>query len=217
MKISCDVIRDLMPAYVDGTLSNDSKILVDEHAAFCAECRAYLEDIRIPESEQAKDRKEQAGSLRKIKNKLMRRNVMIIIITIICLAVCITGFCAYDIFHPAYMASNQVGLEVKNVSGQDALYSNKPYGCANYYHKGKILFVYCTNTVTNRWISGISDRGSNVMMCGLNDEYDAVYYIPRSVAEKLMKINKEPETYGGYFNSLSAGQLTDISELVWRE
>ena len=31
MKISCDVIRDLLPLYVEDMLSNDSKNIVDEH------------------------------------------------------------------------------------------------------------------------------------------------------------------------------------------
>lgn len=35
MKISCDVIKDLLPLYIDDILSNDSKNLVDEHIEEC--------------------------------------------------------------------------------------------------------------------------------------------------------------------------------------
>lgn len=31
MKITCDVIQDLMPSYIDGILSEDSRALVEEH------------------------------------------------------------------------------------------------------------------------------------------------------------------------------------------
>ena len=31
MRITCDVIQDLMPSYVDGILSEDSQALVKEH------------------------------------------------------------------------------------------------------------------------------------------------------------------------------------------
>ena len=35
MKITCDVIQDLMPSYIDGILSEDSKALVEEHMGTC--------------------------------------------------------------------------------------------------------------------------------------------------------------------------------------
>lgn len=215
MKITCDVIKDLIPAYVDGTLSNDSKTLVDEHVSFCTECKAYMEDIQMPRSEQAQSRIEQARPLRKIKNRLLRRNIRIIIITTICLVAFISCFCAYDNFHPKYMTSNQVEFKVKNTGDQIGLYGKRSYGTANYYKKGKILFVYFTNTYTNRLISSIS-KGNNIeMISNLNDKYDAVYYMPKSVAEKLIKNDKG--LYVGYFNSLSTKQLKNISKLVWKK
>ena len=39
MKITCDVIQDLMPSYIDGILSEDSRALVEEHMGTCQECR----------------------------------------------------------------------------------------------------------------------------------------------------------------------------------
>lgn len=39
-KISCDIIRDLLPSYTDGIASNDSVKLVEEHLAQCSECTA---------------------------------------------------------------------------------------------------------------------------------------------------------------------------------
>ena len=46
MKIDCEVIRDLMPLYVDGTASEKSRAAVDEHIAECALCREMLEEMR---------------------------------------------------------------------------------------------------------------------------------------------------------------------------
>lgn len=42
MKISCEIIRDLLPLYHDGVCSEESKELVEEHVAYCEECRAEL-------------------------------------------------------------------------------------------------------------------------------------------------------------------------------
>ena len=45
MKISCDVIRDLLPLYVEDMLSNDSKNIVDEHIEQCESCRDELKKL----------------------------------------------------------------------------------------------------------------------------------------------------------------------------
>ena len=52
MKITCDVIQDLMPSYIDGILSEDSRALVEEHMGTCQECRKMLE---IMKEEQGKE------------------------------------------------------------------------------------------------------------------------------------------------------------------
>jgi predicted anti-sigma-YlaC factor YlaD len=43
MKVSCDIIKDLLPLYHDGVCSNDSKAMIAEHLAGCDGCKAELE------------------------------------------------------------------------------------------------------------------------------------------------------------------------------
>ena len=45
MKVSCDVIRDLLPLYCDDVCSGQSKRMVDEHLAECPECAATLQKM----------------------------------------------------------------------------------------------------------------------------------------------------------------------------
>ena len=42
MKISCNVIEDLLPLYVDDGVSEDSRQLVEEHLRDCPSCRKML-------------------------------------------------------------------------------------------------------------------------------------------------------------------------------
>ena len=59
MKITCDVIQDLMPSYIDGILSEDSRALVEEHMGTCQECRKMLEIMKEEQGkEQARSRAE---------------------------------------------------------------------------------------------------------------------------------------------------------------
>lgn len=46
MKISCDIIRDLLPLYVENMVSSDSKKMVDDHLCGCNECTRELATLK---------------------------------------------------------------------------------------------------------------------------------------------------------------------------
>ena len=56
--LSCDVIRDLLPAVADEIASADTEALVKEHIETCANCRAALDAMRAPEAAPTADEKE---------------------------------------------------------------------------------------------------------------------------------------------------------------
>lgn len=43
MKISCEIIKDLLPLYHDGVCSNDSRAMIEDHLAECDSCKAELQ------------------------------------------------------------------------------------------------------------------------------------------------------------------------------
>ena len=51
MKLSCDVIRDLLPLYAAGECSGESFTLVEEHLRDCSACRELLEGLKKEEAE----------------------------------------------------------------------------------------------------------------------------------------------------------------------
>ena len=49
MKITCNIIEDLLPLYVDDMVSEDSRKLVEEHLKECPACRkVQAEKMVIP-------------------------------------------------------------------------------------------------------------------------------------------------------------------------
>ena len=46
MRTSCDIVRDLLPLFMDSTISNDGKQMVREHLKSCSNCSSYLADMR---------------------------------------------------------------------------------------------------------------------------------------------------------------------------
>lgn len=51
MKLNCNVIRDLLPLYVDQICSDESRKLVDEHLGECADCSMLLRQMYSTEIE----------------------------------------------------------------------------------------------------------------------------------------------------------------------
>ena len=46
MNVSCDIIKDLLPLYLDDVCSNDSKTAVNEHIEACGKCNAEFRAMR---------------------------------------------------------------------------------------------------------------------------------------------------------------------------
>ena len=82
MNYPCDVIRDLLPLYLDGVCSEESRRAVEAHLAECPDCRACLtelqetENIAISESSAGQELKK-AASFRGVKKRLLRRQLLV--------------------------------------------------------------------------------------------------------------------------------------------
>lgn len=81
MKVTCKVIQDLLPLYVDGVCSPDTAALVEEHLKDCAPCQeAYhaLKEAPSPTPEDGADKDAAvAKGLRKVKNGLRKKRILI--------------------------------------------------------------------------------------------------------------------------------------------
>lgn len=50
MKVSCNVISELLPLYAEQIVSRDSELMVEEHLKACETCRKYLGELKAPDS-----------------------------------------------------------------------------------------------------------------------------------------------------------------------
>lgn len=48
MRNECNIIRDILPLYLDGIVSGDTASFVEEHLENCAACRTALETMKVP-------------------------------------------------------------------------------------------------------------------------------------------------------------------------
>ena len=45
-KFSCDTVRDMLPLYVDNIVSDDTRVIVEEHLSSCDACRKEYETMK---------------------------------------------------------------------------------------------------------------------------------------------------------------------------
>lgn len=88
MKISCEVIRDLLPLYAENVTSEESRKLVEEHVAGCIRCREQLEQIQKPvDIQMDTDTKEIVSFKKSWMKKTFRITGVAVLITAIVFAV----------------------------------------------------------------------------------------------------------------------------------
>ena len=72
----CEVIKDLLPLYVDDVCSEKSKAIIEEHLAECEGCRNYLSSLKgelppvIGEAEVTEIQESEVSFFRKVKHKM---------------------------------------------------------------------------------------------------------------------------------------------------
>lgn len=101
MKKDCNVIKDLLPLYIDDVCSNESRELVEKHLRNCNNCQKYLDELKFDIKESKVD---EINVFKKFAKKI---NFKIIINTIIisCFVLAITLGILYFSGH-YYFTSN---------------------------------------------------------------------------------------------------------------
>lgn len=78
--LTCGVVRDLLPSYVEGLLSEESREAVERHLAGCPECAGRRDAMTEPE-EIPPNTVREVDFLKRVKKKNHRRVVLAVLIT----------------------------------------------------------------------------------------------------------------------------------------
>lgn len=82
-KINCDIIKDLLPLYVDDVLSQESKVAVEEHLQTCPQCSKEAEGLRdsFPDEQALSDNENQF--FKNLQKKFRRLSLLRIILVLL--------------------------------------------------------------------------------------------------------------------------------------
>lgn len=112
MKYPCEIIKDLLPLYVDNIASEKSKNIVDEHLSECDSCKQDYEAMKSYENYSKNSGKKSedsklADGLKKIKKKINKKIMIIIACSVAAVILFIFG--CYVLF----------SMPVKSISADD--------------------------------------------------------------------------------------------------
>lgn len=108
MKLSCNVIRDLLPLYAENLTSEESNALVDEHLCGCDECAKQL---GILKKAQAIPVETDAPGLKKIRKAIVRRRVLAVTMAVMLVITLVLG-AAFLWEAPVWLDADQAVKEV---------------------------------------------------------------------------------------------------------
>ena len=78
--MKCEIIRDLLPSYVDGLTSEESNREIMAHVAECAPCKEILEQMQEEVQEKAPKEKRKINPFRKFNRRMRRAVAMAVVI-----------------------------------------------------------------------------------------------------------------------------------------
>lgn len=96
MKLTCEIVQDLLPLYEDDMCSKESKEAIEEHLRECEDCRNQLKMIRELSAQEIPV--ESSGEHRAVTKgfkKIRRRWMASLLVVILLIPTCIMGWSQY--------------------------------------------------------------------------------------------------------------------------
>lgn len=95
--ITCNVVKDILPLYIDNVVSDDTRRLIEEHLGSCSGCRIEAEEmkrsIEIPLDRHIAV--DEAGMIKNLKRRFLKKKILIAIISAVAALVAVALIYTY--------------------------------------------------------------------------------------------------------------------------
>ena len=94
--LTCGVVRDLLPSYADGLVSEESREAVERHMETCTDCREALRQMQEP-ADTSTEQTHEIDYLKKVRQKSRKRMVLpllaaVLLVSAVLFRICYIGF-----------------------------------------------------------------------------------------------------------------------------
>ncbi|MCF6459768.1 zf-HC2 domain-containing protein [Clostridium sp. Cult3] len=177
MKITCNVIEDLLPLYVEGLTSDDTRVLVEEHLKTCIDCRKQFELIENPKEIPMDTNVE---PFKRVERKLFRERIQIIALTITLVLIIVITSIAY-LTSPKYLpyssdimslTEHEDGKVIITFDDEVAGYDINRHEADN--KEGYVYHLTTWNTIWNQDI--FKNNAQSIILNPDGEKVVAVYY-----------------------------------------
>ncbi len=190
-KISCDIIRDILPLYLDDVVSADTKELVEEHLEACDSCKKEADILKkkITLPTNINIGLSDAKVVKGLKNRLLKKKVVISIISMVAAVAIVTGIYMFLTLTESYIPYDSAYIQLEEEEGYlyarysgDHLAGIVSLGENTVTIDGEeknVAILGCTETLWTKYVRPIFKRPQKESgVCGLGNsaEIDQVYY-----------------------------------------
>lgn len=181
--LTCGVVRDLLPSYIEGLLGEDSREAVDRHLETCPACAAQKEAMAaMPGAEEAEETAKEVNYLKRVKKGTAKK----IVLAVVCTALVLLGGAALKLFvigtplqaqdmavivNEVQDGENTLFLSLTSIGSGDAFYGWKQEtvdGVTSIYARRVTVSPFCRtgnaqmyvplDFVKEVWLGGTSGR-----------------------------------------------------------
>lgn len=198
MKVTCNIIKDVLPLYLENMLSDDSCVMVEEHIEQCRECKIYLDEMKnfnkIPVDTNTSPLLKIKSTLRK---KKIQTSLLSMMFSIMVLVITISFLTA-----PEYIPYSEESVTINEIGNGSilAIFDDTVYGynISSYPTEDNTGYVYHITTWNSIWNRNIKKSNVNNTILNPNGENVAsVYYYQTDGSEDILIYGKDINPGGG--------------------
>lgn len=180
-KISCSIIRDILPLYLDDVVSEDTRKMVEEHLKSCESCQKEVDaaksDVVLPIDQTAQ--LAEAAVLKGLKKKLRIKKAVSSAVAVLVAAAALIGLFLWLMTAKIFIPYDSAKFSVSTMDGKMyAQYTGGFSGSVGYTAslpgldgEGKNVFAfYCYETPWSKYVEPIfkqsASRGNHLISLG---------------------------------------------------
>ena len=171
MKVTCKVIQDLLPLYVDGVCSPDTAALVEEHLKDCEACQeAYhaLKEAPTPTPGDGADKDAAvAKGLRKVKKGLRKKRILIGVFATLGGLLVSFGLGLFVTCYPFYAPVEDTIKGVSVTDGELTVHIQRPFSLSP-------MFQFITATTSGSYKEGDPIDEPILVIVASNTIFDSI-------------------------------------------
>lgn len=197
MKITCNVVQDILPLYLENIVSEDTKKLVEEHINSCENCKKHLSDMSAS-TPVAPD--VNMLPMKRLKTMLFKKKIRTIVVSVI-LALLIATIVISNLVAPRYypFSDNVVTLTESDNGLVYVTFDDKVsgYGVSSYLSDDKTGYAYHIVAWDSVWDGKIMKNDlENVVLNPNGEKVSAVYYYETDGSGEILLYGEQQNPCG---------------------